>query len=115
MGFFDDVEDTFDYMVTKPFSSLIDLITPEGLAIKPTKIRHYNPVFENHGAYPRKLLSPGYDEKTITESRDGFISTLVNDSNQFLEHTEDDIVKVTDQTIISGEHVLESGFCRSIY
>jgi len=109
MGLLDDFGTTLDYAVTKPFASLIDLITPEGHSYKRTKIRHYNEVFDNHGAYPRKLLSPAYDEKIITESRDGFISTLVNDGAQFIEHGEDDLMKVTDQTVISSEHILESG------
>jgi len=90
-------------------SSIADIFTPEGHTQKVTKTRHYDPIYENHGTYPRKMLSPEYDEKIVSESRDGILSVMFNDGTQLLEHSEDDFEHFADQSLISGEHILESG------
>jgi len=112
MGFFDSVgnfiDDTMD-LTTNIFSRTIhdtlNIFTPEGHTIKTTK--HYDPVYDNNGKYPPRMISPAHD--IITEEHDGVWAYLTSKSAELVEHTEDDATQIVSLTENDVTQVLDTG------
>jgi len=93
-----------------PVNDIIDMFTPEGHTQKITKTMHYEPVFENRGGYPRKMIVPSREMTTISEEHDGVLGYLFQQGVGLIEHTEDDTTKVLDTGILATEDMVETGF-----